>query len=161
MWPRKWGLEASTRRPGFAQTFILRRFLAKPFIGGEAFNLRVVKDWNSFVRRHTDTFEYDAETDTVSLRPSISGTAGAGQGVQQLMTEQSGGASQTSLKSNFFEIRCNETKQNEKHDFFKIKSSKYLKVLALRASIAKELTKYLTPLFALVPEFLFGFSTAK
>jgi len=46
---------------------VLKAFLGNPVSGGGPEDLRVVKDWEAFVGRHTDTFLYDAATRMLGL----------------------------------------------------------------------------------------------
>lgn len=48
--------------------YTLRNFLQDPRKGGGPADLRVVKNWKEFVRRHTETFIYDAPSKMLRLR---------------------------------------------------------------------------------------------
>lgn len=58
-------------RFGPIKTYDLRTFLGNPNKGGGPEDLRVVADIPTFIGHHTDVFDYDAATKSLSLRAPI------------------------------------------------------------------------------------------
>jgi len=94
---------------------VLKAFLGNPVSGGGPEDLRVVKDWEAFVGRHTDTFLYDAATRMLGLHarsddrsPIHSGNevideAAEARVVQRLKAKLQAGPAQEAVDQNFFQ----------------------------------------------------------